>query len=181
MAPSSIACEVTLRILKINNQEHKVEGHWHLNSETERSHASASSFRVTVATKHINSLQQSQRVTKCPCILCNPHSATCHFPEPHEFSTRDIILFLSTIIVSSRLCLGLPNSSSLQICPPTSCIYPIIHASHEPLLGEAQIMKLLTIQYSVSSFYLLPILPKHFQHHTFNTFSLCCSSGLFLL
>jgi hypothetical protein len=80
-----------------------------LNSETVRSHVSAPSFHVTVATKHVNSLRQGQRVTKCPYILCNPHYATCHFPEPYEFSIRDIILFISNIIASSRLCLCLPH------------------------------------------------------------------------
>jgi len=152
-----------------------------LNSETAGSHALASSSHVTVATKHINPLKQIQRVTKCPCILCNPHSATCHFPKPYEFSIRDI-LFLSAIILSSRLCLGLPTVTSPSGLP-TNALYLSYH-SREPRASLGRSTNREAPRYPIFCIFLLPLslMPKHFtQHHIFNTLKLCRSSRLFLL
>ena len=63
------------------------------------------------------------------------------------------------------------QSLPLMVRPLTSCIYPITHASHEPILGVAQIVKLLVIQYSASSFYPFHLCPNTLLNTMFLTLS----------
>jgi hypothetical protein len=60
-------------------------------------------------------------------LLCSQEPATGHYPEPDESSPYHPILFLqrSILILSSRLCLGLP-SGLIASGFPTETLYALI-------------------------------------------------------
>lgn len=119
----------------------------------------SASPQSTVVTKRINSMKQSQPVTKFRAFYVTKTSLFAPFLS-HINSVCVISYSLGfVLILSSRLHLSLPRSyfpSGLPTNKHSCYLFILPHASHVPFLGEGKITKLLTMEVLCP-----PLMPKH--------------------